>query len=168
MWGWRGGLRGASVLSWDLILAFNWAWRWKRWFPCQSRGAREAHIPQWACSQSPMALALHMYDRTVPMYSDLRFPYLIHSCKVTVKFKPSVRYLGTLAALRTSVQMQAPSLPLQSRGLRSQEQWNRLEAVMEPGGEVGWEAPCVIPVCPQSSAVIHELNSLSLPFTLQN
>lgn len=51
------------------------------------------------------------------MYSDLRFPYLIHSCKVTIKFKPSVGYHGALAALRTPVQMQAPSLPLQSRGL---------------------------------------------------
>lgn len=133
----------------------------------QSRGAREAHIREWACSQSPMALALRMYDRTVPMYSDLRFPYLIHSCKVTVKFKPSVRYHGALAALRTPVQELLHYL-FSHLAWRSQEQWSRLKAVMEPSGEVGWEAPCAIPVRPQSSAVIHELNSLSLPFTLQN
>lgn len=56
--------------------------------------------------------------------------------------------------------MLAPSLRLQSRGLE-------VTGAMEPpqssyaGGEVGWEAPCAIPIRPQSSAVIHELNSLA-------
>jgi len=37
VWGWREGLGGASVLSWDLTLAFRWARCWHRLFPSQSR-----------------------------------------------------------------------------------------------------------------------------------
>lgn len=105
---------------------------------------------------------------------------LIHSCKRIFRFtfSDSPGLCTPPAGLPRASAVQRT--PVQCRLLRSrlshvetvketkpQKQWGCL-MVVETGAEEEWEALCYVPAHPQHSDVIHELNSLTLPFTLQN
>lgn len=76
MWGWRGGLGGASALSWNLTFAFSWAWCCQRLFPSQSKVPGKDQCSQRHTSVKGACFWGSCIVCCVPRHSGLRFSLL--------------------------------------------------------------------------------------------
>lgn len=162
---WRG-----LALSWDLTLAFSWAWCWHRLFSSQSRvpgkdpcSQRHTSVNKQACSWS--SCLIWCVARQFPSTQVSGVLNLIHSCKLTPRV-PVLRLPGpaqtfcwapqSFCSLEGPSSMLPPLLTHQPRGA-CQGDKATVAAGLPHGCGDQWRGGvggslCSVPVCPQYSA----------------